>query len=217
MRWQDVRQNAIHVVQLKTGEKLWIHCIENSRLCWPLGEKMWQHSANSFERPFTARGFGNFMSTNCVDELPSRCVPHGLRKAAAPGRWRRPDARRRRLRDTGHRTLSEIERYTKAADQKRLAVVAMDRLEAQTPNRKFPNREHGLGKAEKKATESQVGKEVAVPAGLNPHPPRSSAAPHPVELRTELAAENGAHRAARSCDTPLSQRAANHQLGFVKA
>jgi integrase len=57
--------------------------------------------------------------------LPQRCVFHGLRKAAC-----------RRLAElgcsvheiaamSGHKTLKEIERYTKAADQARLARAAM--------------------------------------------------------------------------------------------
>jgi integrase len=60
--------------------------------------------------------------------LPARCVFHGLRKAALT-----------RLADagctvheiaaiSGHKTLKEIERYTKAADQARLARTAMERM-----------------------------------------------------------------------------------------
>ena len=36
---------------------------------------------------------------------------------------------------TGHRTLQEIERYTQAADQKRLAVSAIRRLQGQKLNK----------------------------------------------------------------------------------
>jgi integrase len=67
--------------------------------------------------------------------LPDRCVSHGLRKAAA-----------RRLADagcsahqivavTGHQSLKEVERYTKQAEQRRLATVAMATLQGQDPNR----------------------------------------------------------------------------------
>lgn len=60
--------------------------------------------------------------------LPSRCVLHGLRKAAA-----------RRLAEagcspheikaiTGHKSLEEVERYTAAVDQKRLGQDAMNKL-----------------------------------------------------------------------------------------
>ena len=60
--------------------------------------------------------------------LPPHCVFHGLRKAAC-----------RRLAEagcsvheiaaiSGHKTLKEVERYTKAADQARLARAAMERF-----------------------------------------------------------------------------------------
>lgn len=79
--------------------------------------------------PFTAGGFYNrFSEWAEAAGLPKGCSPHGLRKAAA-----------RRLAEagctpheiaaiTGHRTLSEVQRYTQAADQKRLAQGAIVRL-----------------------------------------------------------------------------------------
>jgi integrase len=84
----------------------------------------------SFGRPFkTAAGFGNWFR-QCCDEaaLPKGLSAHGLRKATA-----------RRLADqgcsahqiaavTGHVTLAEVQRYTKAADRKRLAREAMKKL-----------------------------------------------------------------------------------------
>ena len=66
--------------------------------------------------------------------LPDECVTHGLRKAAA-----------RRLADagcstlmimavTGHQSLKEVERYTRAAEQKRLATAAIALLSRRTEN-----------------------------------------------------------------------------------
>ena len=60
--------------------------------------------------------------------LPQRCIFHGLRKAAC-----------RRLAEagctvheiaaiSGHKTLKEVERYTKAADQAKLARAGMERI-----------------------------------------------------------------------------------------
>ena len=67
--------------------------------------------------------------------LPQRCVFHGLRKAAA-----------RRLAEagctvheiaaiSGHKTLKEVERYTLAADQAKLARTAMAKTTAEEQNR----------------------------------------------------------------------------------
>jgi integrase len=79
-------------------------------------------------KPFDGKTFTQWFATACDRAgLSSRCTFHGLRKAAC-----------RRLAEagctvheiaaiSGHKTLQEIERYTKAADQQRLARAAMAR------------------------------------------------------------------------------------------
>jgi integrase len=84
----------------------------------------------SLGEPFkTAASFGNWFRDRCNEAgLPKGISAHGLRKATA-----------RRLADlgctahqiaavTGHATLAEVQRYTKAADRKRLAREAMKKL-----------------------------------------------------------------------------------------
>jgi integrase len=83
----------------------------------------------SFGKPFAVAGFGNWFRDRCNEAgLPNGTSAHGLRKATA-----------RRLADlgctahqiaavTGHATLAEVQRYTKAADRKRLAREAMKKL-----------------------------------------------------------------------------------------
>jgi integrase len=75
---------------------------------------------------YTASGFSNYFRICAQDAgIKEQASPHGLRKATA-----------RRLAEagcsvkliaavTGHATLKEIERYTNAADQERLAEMAM--------------------------------------------------------------------------------------------
>jgi integrase len=84
----------------------------------------------SFGQPFkTAASFGNWFRDRCDETgLSKGFSAHGLRKATA-----------RRLADlgctahqiaavTGHATLAEVQRYTKAADRKRLAREAIKKL-----------------------------------------------------------------------------------------
>ena len=83
----------------------------------------------SFGKSFAVAGFGNWFRDRCNEAgLPKGISAHGLRKATA-----------RRLADlgctahqiaavTGHATLAEVQRYTKAADRKRLAREAMKKL-----------------------------------------------------------------------------------------
>ena len=91
-------------------------------------------------RPFPGHSFTAWFRKHCDDAgLPKRCVVHGLRKAAA-----------RRLAEagctvheiaaiTGHVTLREVERYTKAVDRERLARSGMARLGNETVTRKAKN------------------------------------------------------------------------------
>jgi integrase len=81
-----------------------------------------------FGKPYTAPGFGNWFRDLCNTAGCFDISAHGGRKATA-----------RRLADigcsanqiaaiTGHASLSEVERYTKAADRKRMAREAMQKL-----------------------------------------------------------------------------------------
>lgn len=60
--------------------------------------------------------------------LPTRCVPHGLRKAIMRRLAESGSSAKEIAAISGHRTLKEIERYTAAADQVRLSKAAMAKL-----------------------------------------------------------------------------------------
>jgi hypothetical protein len=65
--------------------------------------------------------------------LPKRCVTHGLRKAAARRLAEAGCTANEIASITGHATLQEVSRYTKAAEQRTLAQSAMRRLSPQKP------------------------------------------------------------------------------------
>lgn len=93
-----------------------------------------------YGKPFTANGFGNRMRAWCDEaELPN-CSSHGLRKALS-----------RRLAEigtgnqgiksvTGHRTDAEVARYTRDADQERMAAEAIAKLSTWERERADVNR-----------------------------------------------------------------------------
>ncbi|WP_167858665.1 tyrosine-type recombinase/integrase [Methylobacterium nonmethylotrophicum] len=80
-------------------------------------------------KPFTAPGFTNWFH-ECVREvgLPAGCSPHGLRKAAATRLADAGCSPHEIMAVTGHQTLKEVERYTRAAGRRGLAKRAMGRL-----------------------------------------------------------------------------------------
>lgn len=77
-------------------------------------------------KPYTAAGFGNWMRERCDEAGLPDCSSHGLRKAVARRLAEAGKTPHEIKAITGHKTLKEIERYTAAVDQKRLAARAMD-------------------------------------------------------------------------------------------
>ena len=82
-------------------------------------------------KPFTVDGFGNRFRAWARAAGLDGCTPHGLRKAAAV-RLAELGATAHELKAVlGHRTLKEVERYTKAAEQAPLARTALARITMQ--------------------------------------------------------------------------------------
>jgi integrase len=75
--------------------------------------------------PYTANGFGNLFRKWCTEAGLPQCSAHGLRKAQARRLAEAGCSAPQIAAITGHKTLSEVQRYIEAADQKTLAVAAM--------------------------------------------------------------------------------------------
>jgi integrase/recombinase XerD len=78
-----------------------------------------------FQRPFTPNGFGNKFKDWCRQADLPHCSAHGLRKATAARLAERGATAHEIMAITGHRTLEEVERYTRAARKAGLADSAM--------------------------------------------------------------------------------------------
>jgi integrase len=83
----------------------------------------------NFGKPFTEAGFGNWMRERCDEAGLPDCSSHGLRKAIARRMAEAGMSPHQIQAITGHTTLKEIERYTKAARQKLMAEMAMRGLD----------------------------------------------------------------------------------------
>jgi enterobacteria phage integrase len=66
--------------------------------------------------------------------LPLDCQPHGLRKTAGRRLAEAGATTRQIMSVLGHTTLSEVERYTRDADQRQLAIEAIAALEGRNRN-----------------------------------------------------------------------------------
>ena len=76
-------------------------------------------------RPFTAAGFGNWFRERCDEAGLRNCSAHGLRKAAATLAADAGASALTLMSMFGWSTLAEAERYTRAADRRRLARAGM--------------------------------------------------------------------------------------------
>lgn len=127
---QHVQDGRIAVRQVKTGARLLIPM--HPELVTALAAHTSGHAvflATKQGQPFSPNGVGNWLRDAMrAANLPAGLSPHGLRKAAA-----------RRLAEagcttlqiaaiTGHRSLRELELYTRDVDQVRLADAAIENL-----------------------------------------------------------------------------------------
>ena len=85
-------------------------------------------------RPFSEAGFGNWFRRAC-EAAGVSARAHGVRKFTAASLAEAGCSASEIAAVTGHRTLSEVERYTRSADQARLADAALARLQAKTGTR----------------------------------------------------------------------------------
>lgn len=142
MTANQVRDGMISLRQEKTGEALDIPIHE--ALATSLGAYRSEQLilvATAYGQPFTAKGFGNWFSAAARQSgLPAGCSAHGLRKAAARRLAEAGCTAHQIAAITGHRSLKEIERYTRAVDQKHNARAAMAKVQGADREQNLSNR-----------------------------------------------------------------------------
>jgi site-specific recombinase XerD len=84
---------------------------------------------DKYGRPITKRSlYGIIKRAAKAAGLSSKCVPHGLRYALARRLAESSASSKEIASVTGHKTLAQIENYTRAADQRKLSKSAIDKL-----------------------------------------------------------------------------------------
>lgn len=136
---QHVKGGYLTVKQEKTGAELELPVLP------PLAASLAAYRSGHLTflttqhgKPYTAKGFGNWFSDAAQKAgLPVGCAAHGLRKAAATRLANSGASSSQIMAWTGHKTLKEVARYIRDADQKRGATASGEGLER-------PKREHTL-------------------------------------------------------------------------
>jgi integrase len=130
MNRADLSDGLLHVIQQKTGAELYLPVLpelEHAMRAYPAKGLTLIGTENG--QPLTRPALSHLMRAAIKEaSLPAKCVSHGLRKAAMR-RLAEHDATDKQIAAvSGHKTLREVERYTAAADQKRLAKSGMDKI-----------------------------------------------------------------------------------------
>jgi integrase len=157
MSWSDVTGTSIRVVQQKTGRKLALPLHRELLTTLTTADRDHATIINTERgRPFTVDGFSQWMRVAITDAgLPLDCQPHGLRKAAGRRLAEAGCTAHQIMAVLGHKTLSEAERYTREADQGRLAIEAVAKLQGHSANKFAQTASLGLGKMSKIEGESE--------------------------------------------------------------
>src|SRR5947209_13039478 len=137
---QHIRDGVVHVRQQMTGIELAIPI--HPTLAAIIAETPADHLTlltTQTGKPFSAAGFGNWFRDRCNEAGLPHCSAHGLRNAAARRLAEAGCTTHEIAAITGHASLGELVRYTKAVDQRRRAEAAMakTRTSIGKPTRKF--------------------------------------------------------------------------------
>jgi integrase len=136
MGWQFVRGDKIAVRQEKTNTLLLIPIgPELARALDGVPRKNLTFLLAANGAPFTAIAFSKWFRKRCNEAGLPHCSAHGLRKLAATRLANEECGEREIMAITGHRSVAEVSRYTKQADQARLAEKAMLRLSRRVENK----------------------------------------------------------------------------------
>ncbi|MCA0200361.1 MAG: tyrosine-type recombinase/integrase [Proteobacteria bacterium] len=131
---QHIREGVLTLRQQKTGTlvEIPVHPELQAVLDATPSEHL-TFLVTDYGKPFTAAGFGNLFRDWCTQAgLPQRCSSHGLRKAASRRLAEAGCTAHEIMAITGHKTLTEVTRYTAAVDRRRLGKSAIQKITTRT-------------------------------------------------------------------------------------
>jgi integrase len=130
MRRQDISNGRINVVQQKTGAALSIPIhprLQEALKAGPI--RGFQLIGDQHGRGITPPALTKaMMRAAAAAGLDRQCLPHGLRKACLRRLAEHGGSAKEIAAVSGHKSLGEVERYTAAADQRKLSTAAIAKL-----------------------------------------------------------------------------------------
>lgn len=156
---QHVRDGRISVRQAKTSARLEIPIhprLADELVLVPAGQMTFLQSR--YGRPFTKESLGNRFREWCDEAGLPQCSLHGLRKLMAVRLAEAGCSAPEIAAVTGHKSLREVQRYIRAAEQKTLSGSAMERIGGTAGEQKMSPIENGGDNSTEKANKINGGK-----------------------------------------------------------
>jgi integrase len=152
---QHVRDGVLYVRQSKTGAEVFVPVLPPLQAALDaLPTVNMTYLVTSDGKPFTAAGFGNWFRECCNEAGLRGLSAHGLRKATCRRLAEAGRSANEIAAITGHRTLRMVQRYTEAADRRRMAKAAM------TGMYEVFREQPGTSDLQTSATDLQTGSQV---------------------------------------------------------
>lgn len=123
---QHIRDGVLSIRQNKTGQQVDIPVtarLAAAIAAHPSSQLIFLET--SFGHPFTVAGFTNWFRDRCSEAGLVGLSAHGLRKTRATMLAAKGRSMHQIAAVTGHKSIAEVQRYTRDADRKRLAAEAM--------------------------------------------------------------------------------------------
>ena len=113
---------------------------ELQQACHAMPKAHLTYIVTAYGKPRSKYGLGNDFAKWATEAgLPARCRLHGLKKGGMRRLAEAGNTTHELMAISGHRTLSEVQRYTEDADQKQLADTCMAKKRGQSENASVAN------------------------------------------------------------------------------
>jgi integrase len=138
---QHVRNGRIHIERTHGSRDVDLPMsAELQAACNAMPKQHLTYIITAHGKPRSKYGLGNDFAKWATEAgLPARCRLHGLKKGGMRRLAEVGGTAHELMAFSGHKTLTEVQRYTADADRKRLADAAMAKLRDQSKNADYTN------------------------------------------------------------------------------
>ena len=154
---QHVKNGRIHIERTHGSKDVDIPLSAELQVaCEAMPKNHLTYIVTTYGKPRSKYGLGNDFAKWATEAgLPSRCRLHGLKKSGMRRLAEVGNTTHELMAISGHKTLTEVQRYTDDADRKRLAESGMAKRQGQSMNKQLANLPAKTGKPTAKSLKNR--------------------------------------------------------------